>query len=466
MFSVKVSVMLFFLFAAVAGKSLACMCAGSPDMVRNFHQADAIFSGTITSISSAGSDQQLKIEFSIEQDFKGINSSTEVAVYTHEDEGACGYPFKLHSSYIVFANIPGRDSVLSRAGALNASLCSGTVSIDGSRLNHKASAESLVSLLSGFKDNPPLIPVTPCGELNCNISNTGLKQGEQLLSAAQTDPMAAFNRASDIDDTCTRNLTRRNIAEVWSQSDPAALFERLDGDFDRYLLCSYESDIISELHALPPKVAITWLEANTDSSFFPNIDPFTGLEKQPQLANSPKRVPFTSHFARWLDNDFEQAIAWYELNSEKIYPDVLLSTVVFDKKPALFFSTFESLAEKDQVRLVIEMVKDYELYLDRSSSAFVSAIEETWLSEWGKLAADSINGVVSPDILLDRTATYFRLAEVNGRYGNVSNEVYDVIQYLSWETVPAAVRQWVDKTPHLTAFVRSDIHAMLDSRRQ
>ena len=107
MFAVIINVMLFVLFSTAAGKSLACGCAGSVDLVRKFHQTDAIFSGTVTSISSVGSDQQLKVEFSIQDDFKGINGSTEVAVYTHEDEGACGYPFKLQSRYIVFAIIPG-----------------------------------------------------------------------------------------------------------------------------------------------------------------------------------------------------------------------------------------------------------------------------------------------------------------------------------------------------------------------
>ncbi len=447
--------------------SLACMCTGRPDLVTSYNKYETIFLGKVDSISTSedASSGVFKVTFLVIENFKSDSLSRTVDIYTSDSESACGYPFVQSKEYIVFSNIAGRDSPFARPGELSSMLCDPTVSVETTRLNGAAGAKQVHSLLKRFKDKPPSIPVTPCGLLQCDFTEHGLADAERIFNQAYLNPLEAFDLATQLPDECARKYARRNIAELWAESDPVAMFKRLDGDFSQYLLCEYQYAIEDALPVLAPADAIAWLERNTDGTFFPRIDPVSGLERLDYDAASPKRVPFESHFSRWLKQDFDAALVWYEANSEAIRDSVFLTVTVFDHKPDLFLSKLDRLGKTEQLRVVMDIVQDYELYQNRSSNGLVKSLRSPVVLAWGKLLVDSINGVVPPDAVLDKTVGYFKTGDSETRFGAAPDEIYQIVQMLSWNSIPAAVRAWIDNTPHLNEFVRSDLHAMLDSRQ-
>lgn len=113
----RLAVMLVFWVTALwAGPAQACSCVmdGTCDAA---WRADAVFVGHVVSIRST-SEGRL-VQLAVLEGFRGFRL-TQVEVTTPASEAACGYPFQLGESYLVYAHQSAG------AGPLNASLCSRT----------------------------------------------------------------------------------------------------------------------------------------------------------------------------------------------------------------------------------------------------------------------------------------------------------------------------------------------------
>ena len=101
------------LFAPV-GTALACSCADPGPSCQNTFQVDAVFTGTVLSITALPDDgpplrpgearmpRSLRVELSIGEAFRGIQGST-VSLTTAGSGPACGYNFKQGERYLVYA---------------------------------------------------------------------------------------------------------------------------------------------------------------------------------------------------------------------------------------------------------------------------------------------------------------------------------------------------------------------------
>ncbi len=98
-----------------AGDALGCSCASSGPPCQNAFQVDAVFAGTVRSISALPEDgpllrpdearipQAVRVEFAAVVGFRGIQEST-VSVVTAGSGPACGYEFKQGERYLVYAS--------------------------------------------------------------------------------------------------------------------------------------------------------------------------------------------------------------------------------------------------------------------------------------------------------------------------------------------------------------------------
>src|SRR5439155_1014942 len=102
---------LILLGTAFAVRADACSCMSSGPPCQNYFQVEAVFSGTVRSISQidvkddAPYDQprrQRLVHFTVERAFRGIQGAT-ADVTTGFGGGDCGYAFKTGERYLVYA---------------------------------------------------------------------------------------------------------------------------------------------------------------------------------------------------------------------------------------------------------------------------------------------------------------------------------------------------------------------------
>lgn len=103
------------LVLVAARDALACSCPSSGPPCQNAFQVDAVFAGTVRSISPLPEDgpplrpsemripRTLQVEFDAVLPFRGIQAST-VSVLTAGSGPACGYSFKQGVRYLVYAS--------------------------------------------------------------------------------------------------------------------------------------------------------------------------------------------------------------------------------------------------------------------------------------------------------------------------------------------------------------------------
>jgi len=100
---------------AIAPDSWACSCAASGPPCQSAFQADAIFVGTVASITALPDDdlpllrpgearipRTLHVEFADVQPYRGLQSTT-ATVFTAGSGPSCGYAFKTGERYLVYA---------------------------------------------------------------------------------------------------------------------------------------------------------------------------------------------------------------------------------------------------------------------------------------------------------------------------------------------------------------------------
>lgn len=83
----------------------ACSCIPPPPPLEALEQADAVFSGTVISIVSDGSQMSRNdiVSFQVEKVWKGVTSRT-VQLTTASTGAACGYGFREGTAYLVYAH--------------------------------------------------------------------------------------------------------------------------------------------------------------------------------------------------------------------------------------------------------------------------------------------------------------------------------------------------------------------------
>lgn len=93
--------------------------------------ADALFEGTVTAISSNTETDfgGRAVALTIERAWKGVSGSS-VTVATASNSAACGYPFQVGETYLVYG-------YRSKAGKLQVSLCSRTTPIGDAKAQLK-----------------------------------------------------------------------------------------------------------------------------------------------------------------------------------------------------------------------------------------------------------------------------------------------------------------------------------------
>lgn len=114
---------LVLLTLAVARDAHACSCTESGPPCQTFFQTEAVFVGTVRSVTPAPRVppllENVRVEFEETVGFRGVGGSTPT-VFTNSDGPACGYPFKVGQRYVVYA------SRYNGAASLVTSTCSRT----------------------------------------------------------------------------------------------------------------------------------------------------------------------------------------------------------------------------------------------------------------------------------------------------------------------------------------------------
>src|SRR5947207_1989223 len=111
---VWVCVTAIFIGACAATEVLACECAGTPKACETFWQTDAVFTGTVRSLSVFSVErgegsfkykvEQVSVRLQIADLFRGELVGAEVEVITGMGGGDCGYHFERDKQYLVYAS--------------------------------------------------------------------------------------------------------------------------------------------------------------------------------------------------------------------------------------------------------------------------------------------------------------------------------------------------------------------------
>ena len=92
---------------AVARDATACSCEASGPPCQSFFQTQAVFVGTVKSVTRTPRIppllEEMRVEFEDAMPFRGVEGTTHV-VLTNSDGPACGYAFTVGQRYVVYAS--------------------------------------------------------------------------------------------------------------------------------------------------------------------------------------------------------------------------------------------------------------------------------------------------------------------------------------------------------------------------
>ncbi len=98
----SLTIFLSVFFSAVP-VTFACSCIVPGTPQEEMENSDAVFVGTVTNVSSS-STYGYDVEMSVEQSYKGVESTT-VSLHTGTGGGDCGFYFEEGKTYIVYATL-------------------------------------------------------------------------------------------------------------------------------------------------------------------------------------------------------------------------------------------------------------------------------------------------------------------------------------------------------------------------
>ena len=80
----------------------ACKCAEPEGPSAALASAQAVFQGEVSAIDDSGAERVVTLR--VPKAWKGIESAEEVQIRTRKESAACGYPFELGQSYLIYAS--------------------------------------------------------------------------------------------------------------------------------------------------------------------------------------------------------------------------------------------------------------------------------------------------------------------------------------------------------------------------
>jgi hypothetical protein len=130
--------------------AFACSCLQPAPPLKALAESDAVFSGTVVSLSEpmlpTSSADLMSVEFDVAQVWKGDISQKE-EIHTALSSASCGFNFEAGRDYIVYANEYG--------GRLQASLCSRTSLLSDAQEDLQALGAGKAALVA--QDTSPVV---------------------------------------------------------------------------------------------------------------------------------------------------------------------------------------------------------------------------------------------------------------------------------------------------------------------
>lgn len=110
------SVLSFFIVLGDPEPACACDCGELPEE-EFFDNADVVFAGTLTRVDEGDFDEDAKLEFAVDEVYKGEAAATQGAL-TASSGASCGWTPPVGEDYLVYANLED--------GRLRVWLCNGS----------------------------------------------------------------------------------------------------------------------------------------------------------------------------------------------------------------------------------------------------------------------------------------------------------------------------------------------------
>lgn len=183
--------------------SVACTCSGRPQDVKGvqtcgyYWYSEAVFIGLAEKITIENG--RLKVGFSVEKPIRGVTEKT-VEVFTRENTGVCGYPFKEGERYFVYAR-KGQD------GKLGESLCGPTV------------------LLKDAEDDLEYVKELESGKLGSRIFGTVYEDKQKSYNDKRS-----FERLAGIEVTIRSNTGKKNKFRTKTDENGFYIFKEIPPD--------------------------------------------------------------------------------------------------------------------------------------------------------------------------------------------------------------------------------------------
>lgn len=181
----------------------ACSCRGRPQGVKGFQTceyywySEIVFIGLAEKVSIESG--QMKVSFSVEKSIRG-NVEKTIVIFTREDTGVCGYPFKEGERYFVYAR-KGSDE------KLDVSLCSPTV------------------LLKDAGDDLEYVKEIESGKLGSRIFGTVYEDRQKNYSDKRT-----FEKLAGIEITIISNTDKKNKFKTKTDENGFYIFKEIPPD--------------------------------------------------------------------------------------------------------------------------------------------------------------------------------------------------------------------------------------------
>lgn len=99
--SVKLGIFAFLLVFSLAS-AIACSCIPPRDVQTELNESYAVFQGRVVEMDESMMNYEYTVTLDVEKSWKGISEET-IEVKTALDSAACGYPFELNNTYLVYA---------------------------------------------------------------------------------------------------------------------------------------------------------------------------------------------------------------------------------------------------------------------------------------------------------------------------------------------------------------------------